>query len=355
MESTECKFRFADMKRPGNILTITCLWCIQHLPVGRLRAFCTLLHGILRIPAFVFVACTPVVMTEQSIPAELQIKASGAAGIRDSLDVFVFDDDEFRRLDTYQRLPPGRSAQYIACTEGPKIIAAVTGSGRERSDWAAINTFDGLCAQYSDAWNDSVERPLMTGTAKKKSGTDGARVDISLTPLLSRVTLRSIRCDFTGRPYEGQKLTGGKVYLSNLNTRCRLMEEEDFRTESIEYRSEERPLPGQIGKTAVSTGMSMYCYPNTNPVETAGSPFTRLVIEGEVDGRTWYWPIDINREWCGPVSGTPGIGRGQEYIFDVTLTRTGTSGPDIAASSASYGAILSIKPWEEVTGWEEHY
>ncbi len=348
-------YRFADMKRPGRIFTITCLWCIQHLPVGRSRAFCTLLHGTLLIPAFVFAACTPVKIIEQTAQAELKIKAGSAYGIRDSLDVFVFDDDRFRRLDTYQRLPPGRVSQYIACTGGPKIVAAVTGSGRERSSWASVNTYDGLCAIYSDVWNDSAQTPLMTGTAKKESGADGARVNISLTPLLSRVTLRSIRCDFTDRPYEGQKLVNGKVYLSSLNTRCRLMEEEDFRTESIEYRSEERPLPGQIGKTTVSTGISLYCYPNTNAVETAGSPFTRLVIEGEVDGRTWYWPIDINREWCGPVSGTPGIGRGQEYIFDVTLTRTGTSGPDIAASSSSYGTILSIKPWEEIEGWEEHY
>ena len=58
-----------------------------------------------------------------------------------------------------------------------------------------------------------------------------------------------------------------------------------------------------VGKIADMIGMEpsrpeicFLCYPNCAEDEGPGTPFTRLVIEGQIDGDTYYWPIDINRQ-----------------------------------------------------------
>ena len=83
--------------------------------------------------------------------------------------------------------------------------------------------------------------------------------------------------------------------------------------------------------------------PNETEAEGPGSPFTRLVIEGKVDGTTYYWPININRK-----DGGTGISRNCRYVFDVRLTRLGHTDPDIPVETEDAEIIMEVQPWEEL-------
>jgi hypothetical protein len=78
--------------------------------------------------------------------------------------------------------------------------------------------------------------------------------------------------------------------------------------------------------------------------EGPGSPFTRLVIQGVLDGEVWYWPIDINR---GEGRSPEGIAGNCSYSFDIKLTRKGSADPDTAIKTESATIIMEVEKWEE--------
>ena len=67
--------------------------------------------------------------------------------------------------------------------------------------------------------------------------------------------------------------------------------------------------------------VSLYCYPSDAAVESMGSPFTRLVIEGKSAGRICHYEFAINRgEDCGGEDNA-GISRNCRYVYEIMLTR----------------------------------
>ncbi len=284
-------------------------------------------------------------------------------------DVFVFNDDKLRRLDTYQRVRIQNGKVNAVTTGGKKIIAVIVNSGKDREDWISIDSYAALQKVRSDIRNDDPFAPLMSGSATVAGRDNECTMDMQ--PLMSRVTLRSISCDFLGKAYEDEPLTEGKVYLTNVNAFCGIMDGsgatiiETVNTAGLnpsDVASLQSPgmlsakLPTSIGWKGVRTDIDLYCYPNTCEEETLGTRFTRLVIEGKIRGITYYWPIDINREDFGPVQGEmPGVARNSTYIFDVTLTRTGSFDPDVPVSPADVRLNCSIVPWKEMSDRVEQY
>ena len=78
-----------------------------------------------------------------------------------------------------------------------------------------------------------------------------------------------------------------------------------------------------------------------------GTPFTRLVIEGKIQGETFYWPLDINKE-----DGGYGIGRNERYIYDITITRKGTKDPDSPVRKEDIDINFNVEKWNEKEGCE---
>ena len=78
------------------------------------------------------------------------------------------------------------------------------------------------------------------------------------------------------------------------------------------------------------------------------------MIEGKIQGETWYWPIDINRGWVGSEGG-PGVGSGvcpgvesnRRYVFDVTIRGKGTKDPDTPVTAAMAETVLKAQTWKE--------
>ncbi len=101
-----------------------------------------------------------------------------------------------------------------------------------------------------------------------------------------------------------------------------------------------------IGESVVYPEIKLYCYENLVREEGLATPFTRLVIEGELDGKKTYYPLNINRGlWSDGESN--GLARNRSYTYDITLTRRGVNDPDNAIEMQEVQCNFQVKPWKD--------
>lgn len=278
-----------------------------------------------------------------------------------SLDMLIFSNDGLQHLECWQRIPvtDGEKAT-IASMNGDKILMACSSmTGKSHEDWMWVSSLASLADAWTDLENERADAPVMSGSCTFNAGsTIKDSPELFLRRVSSEIHLRSLRCDFTGRAYEGEKLSDVQVYLTNVNASCmiwddignisriinqgRLVMEDIFRfsDSSLVWQK----VKGDIGSETVNTDIKLRCYPNNAQEEGPGSPYTRLVIQGILDGEVWFWPIDINRD--GRVS-DQGIGRNCRYIYDVVLTRKGSADPDTAIRTETASITMEMEKWED--------
>ena len=297
-------------------------------------------------------------------PLEINIKGSREEGL--TADIFVYNDDRLQRLDSYQRISINEgTVPFAASQTGKKIIAAILNPSSDTYEWKDISSFPGLQEAESSLKRENAGRLLMSGYARYTAGKAGI-CKINMTPLAATVRLNSIRCDFSGEGYKDAVLENVKVYLTNVNTEARIMQQEGFIPKEISNlgglvesdmsgfsypEAVFREISVPVGRQTVYPDITLACYPNESIQETAGSPYTRLVIEGTVKGKTCYYPISVNREPFA--AGTPeGIIRNRCYTYSLTIRSMGSSDPDTPVSPSDVTAVCSILPWHETDGTE---
>jgi len=326
---------------------------------------------IMAAAAMICCACTEVVENEmiphEGVVTETKLAVGDYVVAGDTVDVYVFNDDELMQMDTYQRAIIGKNTMDVASTAGPKVVAMVVNGNTGRYSWSASNTYNYIRTLDAEFVRESLEHPTMSGECKL-SGKSNKPFEIEVEPIMSKVILRSIRCDFEGMAYEGEKMTDAKVYLTNVSDLCKVMAKGNSTTRSVinagrlvegdmkKMKDSEmvvKSLPLYIGKDFLTVNKTLYCYPNTNQEDSETSPFTRMVIEGKIEGVTWYYPININRDDICLVEGTPGIERNKSYVFDVTIKRTGSTDPDKPISLQEVSVVCEVVPWKEKENRDE--
>ena len=271
-----------------------------------------------------------------------------------SVDLFFYNDDVQKRLDAYQRIENPVSASITgASRSGRKVLAAVANYSDSLYSWSDINSFESASGISSDIDDDDPLLPVMSGVTHINAGKDYT-VNLSLTPLMSEIVVRSLRCDFSQRSYHDDVLSDIKVYLVNVCTRSNLFGgpeglSPDYinlgRLDSLKLKSMKKPqlfcakIEGKVGSSAIKPDTKLYCYPNCSKEETMGTPFTRLVIEGRLNGRLYYYPVNVN--------GNRPVERGTRYVMDILLTRTGCDDPDSALESGAAVVSVDVEKWKE--------
>ena len=171
------------------------------------------------------------------------------------------------------------------------------------------------------------------------------------------ITIRSIACDFSERSYAGAKLREVRAYLTYAADECHPFDPEDLPTSWINAgRLDENavaalphpemvlsPLADALGGR-IRPELNFYCYPNPADGTQFGRPVTRLVIEGELEGTTCYYPI-----------GLPGLEGNVQYNLDITLTRAGTKDPDIPAETGTILLECRVMDWDERDWNDVHF
>ena len=308
------------------------------------------------LPAFLLLACTPQVLPEESAPAarktQIYINAVGKTNIR-GLDLLFFQDAPLFRLDAYQHLDgiSGSRVTGTSSTAAQKLII-LSNYPTDTYAWSSIRSLESLADLPFRLADENPAAPMLYGESAA-----GTMSQVTLRPMLAKVTLRSIACDFSERAYAGERLQDVRAYLTYASETCRPFAPEDPPSSWLnagrldEAGTAALAHPETVLQTLTASlggriypSAGFYCYPNPSDGTSFGSPVTRLVIEGKLRGTTYYYPIDL-----------PGLEADVQYRLDVTLTRAGTTDPDTPAVAGSIRLESQVLDWDG-RDWEDiHY
>ena len=277
-----------------------------------------------------------------------------------TLDILTFENDIFKRLDSYKRIERFNGMTAVAeSTGGEKIFFFCLNGQRTRYEWADIQSYNSLQKIRCDLEKEGHTKHTMTGECcTEAGGSDGTSVEF--TPLISMIRLESISCDFSGTAYADKKINNIKVYLTNVNATYPLVCNEAQHAERIinagmlnesdlkRFNNPDiicRTIDTDINNTTVAPDIDLLCYPNVCTEDTPGTPYTRLVIEGKIDSIKYYWPITINIEGKG-------VTRNTLYSYDIRIRRKGTSDPELTIDPTDIDIKLNIRSWKEKTAYD---
>ena len=333
---------------------------IQSLTTIFHRLIQSAITTLLLLPALF--SCTKTEFTQDAaynIETKVTIRGEDLSGNTGVMDIFTFDIYGSGHLDSYQHIEDFEGLDVeLRSQSGDKHAFICLNGQRSMYDWAGIRSLESLDDIYIELKDERRKNLCATGEGKITAG-KGATQEIEMRRMASEIVLNSIKCDFTGKSYHGKKITDARVYLTNVNCRCRLTDDGDIiplgiinagglDLEDTAGLSEPDMVFQKFGKAIDENtsfiDMSFICYPNTSHKESPGTPFTRLVIEGKIDGETFWWPIDINRK---DVVTEPGIHRNTRYIFDIKITRKGSSDPDEVIETDVAEVNMRIRQWTE--------
>ena len=262
-----------------------------------------------------------------------------------TIDVLVFREggalETFKHFSVTDAGGMNLSNLPVKATVGNKTIYVVANA--KETSWAGVvreNTFLNLVVPLQKEI-----LPTFTMSAKATVNLQEDQVvNVVLKKLVAKVVVKGVKTDFAGGPYEGMKLRNVKLYLTNISgAKNYLGEEPSTKTilNSKGYSQDDyngclmtalfaEGVPGLVGDDGYTTAHHFYCYENLMDTETSTNRFTRLVLEANLDGTVYYYPVDINQPGYGWSSaiGHKGVKRNTCYSYNFTITGPGTDDPE---------------------------
>ena len=286
------------------------------------------------------------------------------------LDIFVFikniGQPNDGALDGYQRFTGSALNNLtdlpVKTTTGTKTVVVV--ANPHKADWKGITTLNQFNAQIATLQKEESSNYTMTAKVEQ-TVSPTTNISLALERLISRVVVNSIKTKFVGTPYEGTALTdveiylinvaGNKLYLDGSNPTSKVILNkgklvgEDMNNCAMVGTIHDKITPN-ITDAGYTTSHYLYCYENTLTGENGTDKFTRLVIEGKLNGTTYYYPININQENYGysPSIGHKGVKRNNSYAHSITITRPGSLDPDKPVEKGTLITTLSVLNWVTV-------
>ncbi len=323
-----------------------------------------------------FVACTPMEPEKDEIPETMESspseekafpvrltlsEPSGTLQTR-CLDIFIFNDDEERKIDSYKRIENYRgSFLFTASRTGKKILVILANSSEKPYSWENVHSWSCLERTLFQIEKENPTCPVMVAIKRWDNNTF-TYLNAVLSPLMSKIKLSKIDCTIQTGKYAGKKLQDIRCYLTNVCQQYPAVQNRPFKSSSYlnsgrwsEEDMKKMTFPSllykKIAEETEDTEYNLYCYPNLIEETGIGRPFTRLVIEGRLGETTYYYPINLDMESWHQTDGRPalfkGVGQGLEYEFQIQITRPGVLDPDTVISAKDLGIRLNIRPWDE--------
>lgn len=279
-----------------------------------------------------------------------------------TLEIFVFhaDGPNAGELDAYQKFTASGNLSnlQVKATTGKKTIYAVANS--HRVDWKGIVLLDQFKEVQTELVGEDVKNYLMTGSAEATLQV-ATSVTISISRMVAKVVLQGIKTAFAGTPYEGMTLTNVKAYLINVHGTKHIsngegaapliLNHKKLVATDVSHCTMAGMLYDAVNPAIDDSGYTnvhyFYAYENTLEIESAANRFTRLVIEADLNGKTYYYPVNINQPDYGydPVNGHKGVKRNTAYRINVTILRPGSTDPDQPVEHGTLGVTLNILDW----------
>ena len=287
-----------------------------------------------------------------------------------SLDILIFNNEEGTgngRLEVYRNLSGSQLTNLsdikITATTGAKKLFII-GNSHNGSTLKNITHYSDFEAVESSLLKENVRDFCMTYSCETTLA-PVTEITAQLTRMVARVKLGTLKTNFTGTAFEGSSLNDVKIYLLNAHSnkllhngeapgnstvfnykRAKTSDYENAEMEGILYETVNTPLtPGNE-----ITSKYFYCYENLLDSETVSDRYTRLVIEGKLNGTTYYYPININREGFGYAATTShkGVKRNASYSINCVISGIGSDNPDEIIENSAISVDITVTDWEDV-------
>lgn len=274
-----------------------------------------------------------------------------------TLEVFIFrvtDGDDDGMLDGYKKFIGSELETLtdleIRTTTGRKMIYAVANSHKD--SWTSGMTRSVFESQTAELFKDDVKDFVMVGS-KEETLQLASSISMTIKRMVARVQLNSVASAFEGTPYEGSSLKNVKAYLINVQGEKYLY---DGSGENLKLINSKKyveadmtgctmsgmlydQLAASIDDAGYSNAHYFYCYENNRTEENDQNRFTRLVIEADLNGTTYYYPIaikELERNCC--------------YSIDVKIQRPGSLDPDKDVEIGTLSLDLEVLGWNSLPG-----
>lgn len=289
-----------------------------------------------------------------------------------TLDVFIFNNTTSSNgvsgeLDTYQRFEGSDlSSVQLTSTTGPKVVCVVANSHiGDFSGVTQIGTFKELSTLLK---NEMLGSFTMYGEVEHEFELTN-RVSVTLSRFVSRVAVTSIKTKFEGTSYQGQTLKncklflvnahGDKIVFDNGNTSAPIvLNEAALVEEDVNSTAQEGLLMDAIDGEIGSEGHTLahYFYTYSNETQNT-STSTKVVLQGDLNGVTYYYPVLINQPDYGysAENGHYGVGRNNTYSYTITVTRPGSDDPNIPLVPGAVELTLDVQDWTVIPSFDKEF
>lgn len=286
-----------------------------------------------------------------------------------TLEIFLFKSNG--ALESYKKYTAaeitaagGLSNLEVKSTVGEKNIYVIANS--KVTDWIGFIDEEHFLERECNLSDEDFQNFTMSGSTTATISGAGS-VEVTIARLVARIVVTGIRTSFYGTPYEGQSLRDVKLYLTNVHGQKNFLgsgfasplilnnagyvagDNSDLTIDDMLYES----VASSIGDSGNDDAHYFYCYENLTSEETATEKYTRLILEGKINGVKYYYPVDINQVGYGWVSANEhyGVKRNTSYSFDFTIAGPGALTPDDKLVSYTLTVNTSVAGWSSANDY----
>lgn len=261
-----------------------------------------------------------------------KLAAPAKDSVANNVQIFVFNGSNV--LESYYNGTQNRAT--LRLSSGKKQVRAVVNAPSLGSSVTTLSDLETKVSLFSD---NTTSNFVMVG---KDSLTvpDVTLITVKVTRLAAKVVLQGIDTEFTAPVYSEGTFTIKKIYLSHAASDCPY-----FTAVSPTACTSEGELTGDRSMNVTLTKNGnygekkiFYAYPNDTDTPT------RLVIQAELNGTTYFYPINLGDIKSNTVYN----------VSNLVITRPGSDNEDdvISTSEGVYG--VSIGKWNpEIVKIEE--
>lgn len=251
---------------------------------------------------------------------------NGAEEQVNSVQIYVFDEDNDNRLETFN---VGTSKNpVVRLSAGNKLFKVLVNSKVDSSLVTSLDALNGMLSDFSDNRSDNF---VMSGELSKEI-TASTPVEIEVSRLAAKVVLSKITTDFSAPVYAAKTFTVDSIYLTNVAQKCQFFAENTYTPDSWSkgYALTADSVHKEVKDKKYEEPHIFYTYPNG--IETP----TRLVILATLGDTQYYYPIDLGTLESNMVYS----------VTDIKITRPGSDSEDEPVVSSEIAFTIKVADWD---------
>lgn len=246
-----------------------------------------------------------------------------------NIQIFVFDKNGIFETSSNS----DASSLSLTCTTGEKKIVALANAPLE----TGVTDINDLRARTSDLKDCTAGSIVMAGEISETL-TTSSTVTMAVERLAAKVAVGQITTDFELEQHQHLPFTVKSIYLINVAGDKPYLSSgaPSLWYNKSKYVAETSPsfLYDAVTSGTIAPGETynkehyFYCYPNTTSTKT------RLVIEAEIGGYTYYYPVTLNA-----------VNANTSYTYNLTITRLGSNSPNVPVEDGTVVFTVTVKDW----------